>query len=175
MGRRGSLVILLLLAGLVAACSGDPKPDPGCPRIAVVTELSRATYFRPGDGRDLTDVVAEAELELRDLKCTSGRNQIDLDFHVLLAAVPGPANAAKLVDLDYFVAVRDPQGLITAKETFRVRVPFGESRARKVMDEQITPRIPVADKAAGAGFEVLIGFQLSKEQIEWNQQRRSRR
>lgn len=175
MKTTGLCGVLLAIAGGLAACSGDAKPDPGCPRISIVTDLAHATYFREGAGRDLTDVVAEGDLELRDLKCIYGRQQVDLDFHVLVAVVPGPADRTHQMDVDYFVAVMDPSRSITAKETFRVRVNFGDNRQRRIVDEQITPRIPLPDKTLGSGYDVVVGFQLTPEQVAWNQQRRRAR
>lgn len=176
MGRQVALGLLVLAAGGVLAGCGNSSgtPDPGCPRISIVTDLSRATYFRPGAGRDLTDVVAEGELELRDMKCVYARNQVDLDFHVLVGVAPGPAQRERQIDVEYFVAVMDPNRAITAKETFRARVDFGNGRQRRVLDEQITPRIPLGDKAAGGGYDVLVGFQLTPDQLQWNQQQRRR-
>jgi hypothetical protein len=163
----------LLGAALLAGCGGDPPPDPACPRVAIVSELSRATFFREGGGRDLTDIAAETELSLRASKCTFARNAVDVELDLAIAAASGPADRTRTYDLDYFVAVVDPDRNVTRQETFRVRMQF-TNQPRALVLEPISTRIPLPDKARAPGYEVLVGLQLSDEQMAWNRSRRSR-
>ena len=156
-------------------CSSDlgpDKADPTCPRVAVVGELGRVTYFRAGLGRDITDITAEAEMEVRGIKCSFNRNNVDMEFDIAILASAGPADRTRSYGLDYFVGVMDPEGNMTRHESFRVQVQFTGNQPRQAATEPMATRIPVRDRARAPNYSVVVGFQLTDEQLQWNQGRR---
>ncbi len=62
MRRLASALALLALAGIAGACSSKEKPQAACPAGLIPADSATVTKFRDGPGRDLTDVVSEAEI-----------------------------------------------------------------------------------------------------------------
>jgi hypothetical protein len=95
-------------------------------------------------------------------------------MQVAIAATRGPADRTRVADFDYFVAIADAQRTILAKEVFRVRFQFPQTQARVGLIEEIAPRIPLKDRAEGVSYQIVVGFQLTPEELEWNRTRRPR-
>lgn len=158
-------------AVLLSACNRTP---PACPRVTILNEGANVTKFREGTGRDLTDVVAQAEIVDASVECDYDRRGVDVAMQVAIAATRGPADRARMADFDYFVAIADAQRNILAKEVFRVRVAFPDTQNRVGTIEQIEPRIPLRDRAEGVSYQIVVGFQLTPEELEWNRTQRTR-
>ena len=170
--NRGSpaAVVLVLLAG---GCTLFQKPPPGpCPRVSVLSDAAKLVVFRPGPGRDLIDVEFEAEIT----PLGGGCNYVDRDrviemrLELRIAALRGPAAGGPTVELPYFVAIVGPGQAILAKQVFASPIEFEENRRRAGALEQTDQTIPLQEGQTGADYEVLIGFQLSAAQLDYNRQ-----
>jgi hypothetical protein len=166
-------VPLSIVAAAIAlsACNRTP---PACPRATILGDGATITQFRDGPGRDLTDVLAQAEIVDAAVDCDYDRSGVDVSMQIAIAATRGPADRARVADFDYFVAVADAQRNILAKEVFRVRFNFPDTQSRVGTVEQIEPRIPLKDRAEGVNYQIVVGFQLTPEQLEWNRTQRPR-
>lgn len=144
-----------------------------CPKVAVLREASEATQFRQGGGRDLTDVVSRAAvLDFRG-GCRPGEGQVEVDFQLVLAAERGPAFDGRDAGYQYFVAVTDPDGQVLAKQVFDATLRFEEGQSRVGSVEDLHQRIPVAQGRRAQDYQVLVGFQLTPEQLEFNRSDRA--
>jgi len=170
---RLSVPLLAAVAAVVllSACNRTP---PACPRATILGDGASVTKFRDGSGRDLTDVVARAEIVDASVECDYNRNGVDVAMQIAIAATRGPADRARMADFDYFVAVADAQRNILAKEVFRVRVAFPETQNRVGTIERIEPHIPLKNRAEGVSYQIVVGFQLTPEELEWNRTQRAR-
>jgi hypothetical protein len=70
--------------------------------------------------------------------------------------------------------VTDAAQNILAREVFDVDFVF-EGRPQVGSLEQLTQRIPLARGVDGRNYEVLVGFALTPEQVEWNRTQREAR
>jgi hypothetical protein len=165
------LALAAAAAVVLSACNRTPPP---CPRATILSEGSSVTKFRDGTGRDLTDVTAQADIVDVAVECSYDRGGVDVAMQLAIAATRGPADRARVADFDYFVAVADAQRNILAKEVFRVRFQFPQTQSRVGQIEEIAPRIPLKDRADGVTYQIVVGFQLSPEELEWNRTRRPR-
>ena len=171
--RRLVLALPLLAAGCGAF---DRSPPPACPRIGILSDAATLVKFRPGPGRDLTDVEHEAEIlnvdrtcELRD-KGTAVEVAVTIQF----AASRGPAAPeATTIPLPYFVAVveRATQRII-AREAIPGQIELPPGRRRAGVGEEITERIPLSTGRSPADYEILVGLELTEEQLQYNRRRR---
>jgi hypothetical protein len=171
MTRVGPLAAFAL-ALLAAACSNPPEP--ACPEGSILAELATVTRFQ-GAGRDLTDVVNQGEIADLLIQCKYDRRGVTIDLQLAVAAMRGPADRARRVEFDYFVAITDPQKRIIAKEPFHISFDFADNRTRVVQVEEIEPRIPLADLKQATAYEILIGFQLTPDEIAWNRAQKAQR
>lgn len=172
--RTARLIAPLLLTAALAPLAACNRTPPACPRASIISDGSTITKFREGTGRDLTDVVAQGEIVDVAVDCDYDRRGVDVALQVAIAATRGPADRSRAAEFDYFVAVADAQRNILAKEVFRVQFKFAPNEQRTGTVDEIEPRIPLKSRADGVEYQIIVGFQLTPEEIEWNRTRRPR-
>ena len=164
-----------MAAALATAACGvlDPgPPSPPCPDVAVLAAGERLVLFKSGPGRDLTDVVVEARVSDLTSVCgyDDGRVEVETSFDIV--STRGPTAETGDAAVPFFAAVMDPDGRVIAKETFESRAEFPTGRRKVAVRETVTQRIPLSRPDRGQHYQVLIGFQLTPEQLEYNEARR---
>lgn len=165
---------LAVLAGLtlLSACSSNEnKPQPNCPSVLILADAEHFTQFRPGRGRDVTDIVAEGEITGFKGTCEFGKHNASLEMtlSVSFSLTRGAANSDGVVNFPYFVAVPsmypDPAGKAVMPAT--VQFPTNMSKMR-YSDEELQLSLPLGDGRSGPSYEVIIGFQLDEDQLAYN-------
>ena len=168
----------LLAVGLfvaVAGCSSSQSTTPdACPRVVVLNELSELVRFRPGQGRDLTDVEIQARFSGLSFGCRYDRDSAQVQVDLEIEAQRGPAMPANKAGFQYFAAVTNPAGQIVAKEIFDAEVEFKGNSSRVILADELIQRIPMLDRSTGPNWSVLLGLQLTDEQRDWIKRRQSR-
>lgn len=169
--------LLLLLPLAAGACGAfDRSAPPTCPRIGILADAASLVKFRAGPGRDLTDVEHEAEIlnvdrtcELRDKGAA-----VEVVLTIQMAAARGPAAPeAATVPLPYFVAVVERASQrIVGRESIAGQIDLPPGRRRAGVGEEITERIPLGAGRSPADYEILVGLELTQEQLEYNRRRR---
>ena len=76
------------------------------------------------------------------------------------------------IDVPYFVAVADSQGRIIAKQLFTTRLTFIAGIGTIVRPETVQEIIPLADGQNAVAYEILIGIQLTQDELDYNLARR---
>ena len=91
----------------------------------------------------------------------------DVQISILYLADTGEGQVT-IPPLPYFVALANRFGEITTKEIFRVRPPSEteDLSGGKTVVENILVNIPIDDLDEAEGYEMLVGFQLSEQQME---------
>jgi hypothetical protein len=156
---------------LLAACSGK-KETRGCPKVEVVGDLSRLVQFSDGPGRDPSDILYAARVTDVKSGCLYDKRGVTVDMVVSLVAERGRAGA-KLqgADIAYFVAITDATQAIVDKKVFTSRLDFSGDVAR--LDDALDQIIPLSSITASADdHTIIVGFQLTPEQIDFNQKPR---
>ncbi|HJP22499.1 MAG: hypothetical protein QF546_08495 [Alphaproteobacteria bacterium] len=175
-GVYAALLTALLLAGCAPGGLLSKQTNIPCPSIMLLGEAERLTQFKEGEGRDLIDVRYEATLSNLTLQCVFKEGRVEVIASFDLVATRGPAARGRIGEFPFFVAVTGPgpgDGIM-AKEVFSSRLEFGPNRRRAGVVEQIEEIIPLAEGQKAEDFEVLIGFQLAPDQLEYNRRRRGR-
>jgi hypothetical protein len=172
--RLARLMILALVAPLaLSGCSSfnllDPKKKapPPCPPIYILSDVAKLTKFRPGQGRDLTDVELEAEIIAFKGNCSYNEKGAEIEIQVGFDVKRGPASTAREAELSYFVAIPKFYPAPEAKAVFTVPVvfPVGNDQARTT-DSDVFMSIPVKNKDIINDYEIYLGFQVSPEELE---------
>ncbi len=164
----------LLLLGLAACTSTQAPPPGGCPKVAVLGELAELVRFRPGTGRDLTDVELQAKFSTLAFGCKYDKQSVEIEIDLEVEAARGPAMAQGKASFQYFAAVTNPAGEIVAKEPFDATIEFKGNATKLVVADVLTQRIPLIDRNSGPNWTILLGLQLTDEQREWIRRRQTR-
>jgi hypothetical protein len=175
------LPILAAVAALaLGACTAqEDKTAAICPRAGIVPDANVVVLFREGAGRDLTDVVTQAQIVEVAVTCEYAAARrppgVTLDLQIAIAAERGPADRARRAALPYFVAVLDGDQNIVAKEYFEARFDFPDNRTRVGRVDELEPRIALRSNFDGPAYRIMVGFQLSPDQLAWNRRQRDAR
>ena len=168
--RSGGAVLVAALLVSVAGCNAFDDPPP-CPRVSILKQTSLLTLYGEGPGRDDVDVAFE--LALRDVASDCDLDVDDeagggvaVTFALPIYATRGPAAETDRLSVPFFVALADPSRQIVAKEVFTAEIAFDADGASAQTVEEIEQWIPLGPGEIGAGYETLVGFQLTPEQLE---------
>ncbi len=171
-------MLALLATSLGTACSSKDVA-PACPRVAVLNGAGSLTRFAPGPGRDLLDVDFQADMAdlvsaCRDKQAPDGKPITVVALAPVLVANRGPANRDHQARFSYFVSVVDSGQQILTKQIFPIEIDFSGNRNRVVLrddDPPITVDVPNPKGVGARGYEILLGFQLTQDEIDYNRKR----
>lgn len=181
----GGILAFLLLAGCSVYDSifGSNLPPLPCPPVSVLGDASLLTRFREGDGRDLIDVLYGGEIGAVETSCEYSLNEdtgaagwLSVEVAPVIFAERGPADRERRAVYPYFVTVVDAERRVLNKQTFDLVVEFPRNRTRTTVVDKppVALTIPLKEGVRGDSFEVFIGFQLSREELDFNRRRRAR-
>lgn len=173
--RRLALPAAALLAlPVLASCSLlEKKEPPPCPPIYLLGDTATLTKYKPGKGRDLTDVEFTAEIQGYTGDCSYDEKGAIVEMQVSFNLTRGPADDDRKANFEYFLAVPLYYPSPNAKAVFPLEVTFAEgSNYARHTDESVVMRIPVKDKDIIQKYEVYLGFQTSPDELESNRKAR---
>ena len=179
LGKRARRLVAagvsLAVAGGVTGCGIFEKHNPPtCPHVSILAEAAQMTAYRAGGGRDVTDVLFQGEVSSVDSECDYDKDakRVDMTATLTLTAVLGAAGRGD-VTLPFFVAVVDRKSQqVLNKGVFRSVIAMPEGRRQSSSVEQIEEHIPVTAGHVESDYEILVGLQLTPEQLEQNRKQR---
>lgn len=172
---------LLLALTLLSSCAGsglrdtfDSRVNSGaCPPAGSVYSASRIVKLEGGDvlfpNIAYTGEIVDVRLFCRYAGTDPVRAEVEIDF----AFGKGPRGEAMTEDYVYWVAVTRRSGKVLNKERFTVRADFSDGNvtgASELIQKITIPRVD--DTISAANFEVLVGFELTEEQLTFNKEGR---
>lgn len=170
-----ALLGAVTLAGCTPSFLKDEPETRACPDVKILSDAETLTAFRPGAGRDLTDVMYEAKFVgyrgscLYDTDSDSGTGELSVEVRLNMKARRGPANTTATAPVQYFVSITDPARNVLTKKTFDVQANFPGNRTQaKIDDQPVYLTLPIAKGQTGADYTVFIGFQLTRAQLDYN-------
>ena len=171
-------IAALCVLGLSACETPDLFSDPvvlQCPDYFILEDAASITVYRPGDGRDLTDVTARAEMGRVELACLSlidnktDSGTLEVDVVPVVAVEMGPANESQTASLPYFVVVTNPDKEILYREELSVNVSFAGNRSRLIArGKPTTLEIPITPEIRERYYLIYSGFVLTRDQVDYN-------
>lgn len=145
-----------------------------CPAVFILDDAKDLTKFKPGPGRDITDILFEAEIVNFVGDCDYDEGEAEIQLSVQIRVERGPANKGRQVAFDYFVAIPKFQSLAEGKSVFEVTGEFEGNRTRMLYQDDLDMTIPVKVPSDGAALEIILGFQLTPEELKYNRSRKQR-
>jgi hypothetical protein len=137
-----------------------------CPPVGIVAHTGQLTRFA-GSGRETGDVAFRAALTDLKVVCTSpkdgGAVNARITFDILVE--PGPAASAGSATLQYFVALTGDGKTVLRKDVYDSAhsLAAGPSRSRETLEATVPVK---GDEMTYE--EILIGLQLSRDELGYN-------
>jgi hypothetical protein len=170
--RRPGVWVPLLFALLVAGCSSDEdEVRLYCPGVIVVKDAGQIVNFK-GEGRDLTDVIYQADIGAAIVGCEFDEETIEAELAVRVRVGRGPAGEEPRAGFTYFVAIADAGRTIVAREEFDVDMALPENKTLIEKIDQVDYQLPVRPGESGREYMVFVGFVLSPDAYEYNKKNR---
>lgn len=164
--------IFVVLAGLMASCI---KPDPfanlNCPSVQVLGDARVLTKFKPGLGRDITDIEYEGRIAKVDFTCkeNSAKGYVEINLTVRTEFILGMAAPVRNPEFPFFVAVSEGERRVLNKTDHVVKARFeGTSRVAREATNVRRIRVPLGGDVPVEYYNVIAGFQLSPAQVAYN-------
>ncbi|MCW8914911.1 MAG: hypothetical protein OQK24_03540 [Magnetovibrio sp.] len=173
--KRTVQASLLSLFGLgLAACSSDDTPPPPCPEIRILGGAEKLTRFRPGNGRDIIDVLHEEQLTGFAKGCAyedfdDGSSELTIIVAPTISSNRGPANQTGTADFEYFIATTDSTKKLIKKDTFKVGLTYVDSVPSLVWQRPEPYELTLALKPGqtGQNYQVYIGLKLTRDELDY--------
>ncbi len=157
------------------ACCGIFKKNvpPHCQRVSVLSDAGNLVRYRDGPGRDITDVLFEAEIAKLASNCSyrDDNTRVAIELQMVFQLRRGPANVDRKAGFEYFVAIPSFHPQPEGKRRLPIKVEFVGNRARSRITDVLEVQIPIAKGRAGTDYPVYIGFQLNATELAENRAR----
>ncbi len=151
-----------------------PVYDGTCPGVSVRPDLRRLVEFY--DDSNPSESTRVSEITILDVKntCRVEKDMLVMQIDLSLTGKTGPRARMKPGDkpsfaYPYFVAVTDPKGTVLSKEIFAAPVSYEANQNEFSKVESIFQNMPFPDASVGQIYNVIVGFQLTPEQLAYNQ------
>ncbi len=168
----GAMTAALASCGLL-----DNKVVYPCPKAFILGDAGNLVRFKPGAGRDITDIVFEARIADFAGTCEydpKKKKGVDISMNVAIDIRRGPASASSDISFEYFIAIPSYLPEPAGKRIFPVKGKFEDKETRLTYGDSVRMFIPLADPNDGSLEDIVIGFQLSPDEIEFNKSVRQR-
>jgi hypothetical protein len=165
---KQALIPAAALLLCLAACADEDAASGKlyCPTVSRVEQLSSLTRFLPSS-EDVTAEVTEAHITGVAGSCDEepAKHDVLVSFKVGFSATNGPADHGATLELPYFVSVT--QGAtVVSKVPHTISITFdGNVTTATAVSKTIKVELPNVHLTQDT--EVLVGFQLSPEQLAY--------
>ncbi|MEZ5972937.1 MAG: hypothetical protein R3C31_14095 [Hyphomonadaceae bacterium] len=154
----------------------DQRPNVGpCPLMGVLYDTSRVVRFAQPDNQRYANIAFTGEMQgVHGLCRYVEADPIRMNMEIDMAFGRGPAATSDRQTYRYWVAVTRRGRAPIEKVYFDVdvRFPRGEQVVthREQIDQIVIPR--ANEEISGENFEILVGFELTPEQLAFNREGR---
>lgn len=165
--RRLAWVAAVVLPAALAGCFGSTSAETmTCPGTTVTPGLEVAPVFF-GSGRTRDDVAAAARMIAVKDTCKEEKGGIRVDVAVTFSVVRGSPKVQN-PQFTYLVAVVNSGSNILNEQRFGLAAHFAGNESFIATTDNITVHLPVKRVSAGANYGIVAGFQLTPDQIQFN-------
>ena len=158
--KKLCLIMVALVA--VSGCAGDKaaqKPRV-CPQVAILRPLDTIENVK-----DDKMLIAAARMDSVEGTCAYGKTGLDIQFTLAMRAVRGPALEGNSATMPFFVAIVDKDDAARSKGLMTASFTFEKDAKEAAHAENLHVFLPLLTSEDAAGHRVLMGFQLTKEQL----------
>jgi hypothetical protein len=159
---------VLVLTGCGGKSAKEDIAANYCPSPLTVQDAAHLTRFKDGPGRDPRDIVFEADIGNATVACSVGKNQMQVDLTVRVAATAGPSITPGQTMVPYFVRVIGPSGSVVQGQDFTATYRLSSANPRGASDEELTLRLPFNSPSDLGGYRVAFGLKPTMSELDYN-------
>jgi len=144
----------------------------GCPRIEIMPATRSITKFEENMSGEM---IARASISEIRGGCEVVGKGMEVDLDILMRGTignkgrfEGKVNEEAFVTFPYFVSIFTPQGLPVNKEIMATAMRFRPSIDYIDHAEKITQFIPMDNVSLAQNYKIIVGYQLTRKQLEYN-------
>jgi hypothetical protein len=163
--RAARAVCVVALGGLGLCACSTYKTGYTCPSATTVPDLQTLANLVPNS--EEPKVESAGRIASVQSSCDKDKVGVATQLSIEFAALRTTPRVEHL-DLPYFVAIADSNGTILGKQEFRVDVPFPKDAPTARATENITAHLPLKNAELGNVYTVIVGFQLTKNELAFN-------
>ena len=144
----------------------------GCPQIAVVDDLKTLTQFEIPSAPTPGTKISSVAITGMESSCALTDKTVAVNIGLRFDGQLGPqaadwATESRSFAYPYFVAVTTPAGEILSKEVFAATIRYENGEMAITQQEKMRQVIPLPEKTSASGYEILIGFQLTEDELQY--------
>lgn len=144
-----------------------------CPQVKGLADLATITQFSNTGEMTPDKMVSDTKLEKITSKCTVAGNSVSVELELNFAGILGPIGVK---DLDgqanytypYFLSVISPDGKILSKDVFALSMVYENGQITYHKQDKLRQVIPLMTGQDARQFQIMIGFQLSEDELAYN-------
>ncbi len=165
--RAAAFAVAAAAVSLAGCGESSTRAGLTCPAVIPAPGADTIAIFGPG-GHEAKDVLVGARFYSLNSTCAREKVGVAVNAQIEFYA-QRLVFETKSVTLPYFVALVDPGQHVLSEESFQITLPFPAAEYyRRSAPEKITVHLPVKDQAQAAAYTVVVGFQLTPDQIAFN-------
>lgn len=161
-------ILSMLLLTALSGCSSSLTESAVCPSVKFVDGLDRMTFFKGSLKPKPSNRLFSSQMRGLGVKCDFSRDGANIEASFKIVSRWADIKKEKMAEITYFVAAVDPGGRILAKENFNLKIPFSNRNSEILQKQAVTPFFPKLLSSDFSGYKLLIGFQLTKSQVNFN-------
>ncbi len=146
-----------------------------CPSIEIIDDLSSLSDFSDPKNTAATQLISRVDLSSAQSTCKLASKSAIIDLKLIFKGALGDKGRIKSSDkpffsYPFFVAVTSPSGKIMAKEIFAASLTYGANENKHTYFENLRQIIPIKSKDMARHYKILIGFQVTPDQLAYNRE-----
>lgn len=147
-----------------------------CPKVEVVEDLSTISDFTDPKKQINKNLTSRVVITAIESSCELSSKTATVDLKLIFDGTLGSKGRARKTDkpffsYPFFVAVTTPSGKILAKEIFAASLTYNANENTHTYFENMRQIIPIKSKKQARFYNVLIGFQVTPDQLKYNRER----
>ena len=172
------LCLRLLPLAAVALSSCDEPVDqfpPKCPASSILGDAADLTRYQ-GTSQDLTDMVLSGRITGLSGTCKRVKQGtvVLTTVSVALELDRGPAAHERSATASYFVALTQGDQIL-AKQVYPLHAQFPPNTDRiRLTGDEVEVNVPNKERDGASAYRVIVGFELTPEELATNRRRSAR-
>ena len=144
-----------------------------CPEVEIVDDLSSLSDFSNPRNPSAGNLISRIDLKSAQSTCRLASSSAIVDVKLIFNGKLGAKGRQGTSDkpffsYPFFVAITSPTGKILAKEIFAASMTYNSGEAVHAYYENLRQVIPIRSKDQAHRYKVLIGFQVTQDQLDYN-------